>query len=157
MANPPDSSKYPSANLTEWKKQPPLKANYVRHLAPDGEIEDIWRGYLEGALEASDEPLQIFRSQKQWQEFLEEQRTIENHWSSRYAFTPYDRIFLERGRVAWLDDMMWSIYFNYENLDLTDEDKKFLQDAKIALPEPPADMTEAQDRANKRNAQSRRG
>jgi hypothetical protein len=95
----------------------------------------------------------VFRTQEEWQTFLEQQREIENHWSSRHVFTAYDRIFLEQGRVAWLDDMMWSIYFNYQALDLTDDDKKFLQGVKIAQPDPPADMTEAQERSNKRKTQ----
>jgi hypothetical protein len=140
-------------NLETWQQQPALKANYVRLLSPEGEIEDIWRGYLEGALEASDEPLRMFYSQRQWKAFLAEQKELDNHWSSRHVFTAYDRVFLERGRVAWLDDMLWSIYFNYHNLELTLKDVEFLRRLKIAQPDPPADMTEAQERSNKRKTQ----
>ena len=141
MVIPPVNPEYSSTNLSEWKKQPPLKSNHVRLLSPEGDVEDIWRGHLEGTLDASVEALQMFYSQKQWEIFLQGQRDLENHWSSRHVFTAYDRVFLERGRVAWLDDMMWSIYFNYQNLELTPEDVEFLRGIKIAQPEAPADMT----------------
>lgn len=61
------------SDLVEWEKQPRLKQNHVRLLSPEGEVEDIYRRYLEGALEGSDVPLRVFYSQKQWEEFLSEQ------------------------------------------------------------------------------------
>ena len=70
MANPPVNPEYSSTNLAEWKKQPPLKSNYVRLLSPEGDVEDIWRGHLEGTLDASVEALQMFYSQKQWETSL---------------------------------------------------------------------------------------
>jgi len=62
-------------NLFTWENQPVLRRNWVRLMSPEGVVRDVWRGYLEAALEASEEPLHIVaRSQKQWERFLQAQR-----------------------------------------------------------------------------------
>jgi hypothetical protein len=45
---------------------PPLRRNYVRLLSPAGFTEDVWKGYLESALEGLTEPHSIFASQRDW-------------------------------------------------------------------------------------------
>jgi hypothetical protein len=88
-------------NIANWEKAPPLKMNWVRLLSPEGDIHDLWRGYLEGALEASDEPLRVFRSQQQWNAFLAQQTAVEGQWSMRETFTAFDREFLSELKVGW--------------------------------------------------------
>ena len=45
---------------------PPLRQNYIRLLSPEGYTEDVWKGYLESALEGLTEPHDIFASQRAW-------------------------------------------------------------------------------------------
>ena len=63
-------------------------------------------GWLEGALEASDRPLQIFRSQKQWELFLQGQREIASDWDLRNTVTANDRAFLAALKVSWEPETM---------------------------------------------------
>jgi hypothetical protein len=93
-------------SLPTWEKQPVLRRNYVRLLSPDGEVEDIWQGHLEAALEALDTPHQIFRSQKQWEIFLHSQRDIASGWVLRNTFTEADRRFLAELKVSWEPETM---------------------------------------------------
>jgi hypothetical protein len=63
------------SELIRFARCAPLRKNYIRLIHPpdgDREIDDIYRADLEGCLEASDKPLTIIYSQKQWQEFLQE-------------------------------------------------------------------------------------
>jgi len=87
--------------LPAWEKFGGLKRNYVRIIHPGGKVEDLWMGWLEGAMESSDKPLQIFRSQKQWETFLREQRSIATDWDLRNTLTASDRAFLAALKVSW--------------------------------------------------------
>jgi hypothetical protein len=92
--------------LPTWERQPVLRRNYARLVRPEGKIEDIWRGWLDGALEASDEPLQVFTSQNDWNLFLQHQREIVSEWNLRNTFTECDRCFLAELKVAWEPETM---------------------------------------------------
>jgi hypothetical protein len=94
------------SDLAAWEKQPALRRNYVRLIHPDGDVEDIWRGWLEGALEASEKPLQIFTSQKDWELFLQKHRDIASDRELRNTFTEGDRRFLVELKVAWDPETM---------------------------------------------------
>jgi hypothetical protein len=93
-------------SFATWEKQPVLRRNYVRLLSPDGGVHDVWQGWLEGALEASDKPLQIFRSQKRWELFLQGQRDIADGWELRNTVTASDRAFLAALKIAWEPETM---------------------------------------------------
>jgi hypothetical protein len=43
-----------------WEKLPVLRRCYVRPLSPDGDVEHVWQGHFEAALEARDTAHQIF-------------------------------------------------------------------------------------------------
>jgi hypothetical protein len=59
-----------SKNLVKIARSRPLRKNYVRLVDSDGDIEDVYRDYLEGALEARDTPWLVFYGNREWQEFL---------------------------------------------------------------------------------------
>lgn len=64
-----------SKNLRSWNEpHPPLRANYVRLLCPQGFTEDVYRGTLESALEGLSEPHDIFASQRAWDEHVQWRR-----------------------------------------------------------------------------------
>jgi hypothetical protein len=93
-------------SLRVWEKLDPLRRNYVRLLSPDGKVEDVWRNHLEAALEAFDTPYQIFRSQKDWNLFLEGQKDIASGWALRNTVTANDREFLAALKIAWEPETM---------------------------------------------------
>lgn len=93
-------------SLPTWEKLPVLRRCYVRLLSPDGDVEDVWQGHLEAALEARDTAHQIFRSQKDWSLFLQGQRNIANGWELRNTFTESDRAFLAALKVSWEPETM---------------------------------------------------
>jgi len=88
-------------NLTVWEKHPSLKQNWVRLVSPNGDVKDLWKGYLESVLEGSDEPLQVFRSQKAWDEFLATHRLINAQWALRTVVTGEDTKWLQELGVCW--------------------------------------------------------
>jgi hypothetical protein len=92
--------------LPLWEKLPVLRRCYVRLLSPEGDVEDVWQNHLESALEALDTPHRIFRSQKDWDLFLEGQRNIASGWDLRHTITDADRRFLAALRIAWDPETM---------------------------------------------------
>ena len=88
-------------SLQEWEKLDALRRNYVRLLSLDGRVEDVFQNHLEAALETFDAPRQIFRSQKDWNLFLEEQRDIASGWALRNKFTDADQRLLAALKIAW--------------------------------------------------------
>jgi hypothetical protein len=66
-----------------WEKLLVLRRCYVRPLSPDGDVEHFWQGHFEAALEARDTAHQIFRSQKDWELFLQTKKEILNSYYSR--------------------------------------------------------------------------
>jgi hypothetical protein len=93
-------------SLPVWEKLDALRRNYIRLLSPDGQVEDVWQNHLEAALESFDTPHQIFRSQREWELFLEEQRDIASGWALRNKFTDSDRRFLAALKIAWEPETM---------------------------------------------------
>jgi hypothetical protein len=93
-------------SLHEWEKLGALRPNYVRLLSRDGRVEDVWQNHLEAALESLDTPHQIFRSQKEWNLFLEGQRDIASGWALRNTFTESDRAFIAALKIGWEPETM---------------------------------------------------
>jgi hypothetical protein len=88
-------------SLPTWEQLPPIRRNYVRIIHPDGKVEDIWRGWLEGTMEASDQALQIFSSQKDWILFLQGHHKIASKWDLRNTLTASDRRRLAEPKISW--------------------------------------------------------
>jgi hypothetical protein len=88
-------------SLPTWEKLPPLRRCYVRLLDPDGEVFDVWQNNLEATLEGLNDHHRVFRSEKQWQEFLDSQRVIGGEWDLRNTLTERDRLFLAELKISW--------------------------------------------------------
>jgi hypothetical protein len=89
-------------SLPTWEKLPPLKSGYARLVdLENGRHDDVLFCWLEGAMEASDRPLQILKSQNQWLQFLEWQRGIADEWNLRNTYTERDRGFLAELKISW--------------------------------------------------------
>ncbi len=88
-------------SLPAWEKLQPLRRCYVRLLDPDGDVYDVWQNHLEAELEGLNEPHQVFRSNSEWQEFLDSQRAIASDWDLRHTLTDADRRLLAELKVAW--------------------------------------------------------
>jgi hypothetical protein len=89
-------------SLPSWEKLPPVKPGYSRLVdLESGRHDDVPFCWLEGAMEASDRPLQILKSQKQWLQFLDWQRGIADAWNLRTTFTAADRRFLDGLKILW--------------------------------------------------------
>ena len=95
-----------SVLLPLWESIPTLRRCYIRLLAPEGDVHDVWQNNLEATLEGLDTPHQIFRSQKQWEHFLSSQRAIATDWDLRNTFTAGDRRFLDALKILWEPDTM---------------------------------------------------
>ena len=88
-------------SLPVWEKLDALRRNYIRLLSPDGQVADVWQNHLEAALESFDTSHQIFRSQKEWNLFLHEQRDIASGWALRNKLTDADLRLLAALKVSW--------------------------------------------------------
>jgi hypothetical protein len=88
-------------SLPAWEKLQPLRRCYIRLLAPDGDVFDVWQNNLEATLGGLDTHHEIFRSQRQWEMFLDSQRKIATDWDLRNTFTAGDRAFLAELKIAW--------------------------------------------------------
>jgi hypothetical protein len=88
-------------SLPAWEKLQPLRRCYVRLLDPDGDVFDIWQNHLEATLSGLNEHHEVFRSQRQWEMFLDSQRKIATDWDLRHTFTDADRRLLAELKVAW--------------------------------------------------------
>src|SRR5271155_4771479 len=87
--------------LPAWEKLPPLRRCYVRLLDPDGDVFDVWQNHLEATLGGLNDHHEVFRSQRQWEMFLDSQRKIASDWDLRNTFTEADRRLLAELKVAW--------------------------------------------------------
>jgi hypothetical protein len=90
-----------SVLLPLWESIPTLRRCYIRLLSPEGDVHDVWQNDLEATLEGLDTPHQIFRSQKQWELFLNSQRAIATEWDLRNTLTDADRCFLDSLKISW--------------------------------------------------------
>ena len=88
-------------SLPAWEKLPPIRRCYVRLLDPYGDSFDVWQNHLEATLEGLNEPHRFFRSNTEWQAFLDSQRAIASDWDLRNTFTDADRAFLAELKIAW--------------------------------------------------------
>jgi hypothetical protein len=88
-------------SLPTWEKLPPLRRCYARLLDPDGDVFDVWQNNLEATIEGLDTHHRIFRSEKQWQAFLDSQRAIAGEWDLRHTFTEADSAFLAELKISW--------------------------------------------------------
>jgi hypothetical protein len=76
-----------------WEKLPVLRRCYVRPLSPDGDVEHVWQGHFEAAVEARDTAHQIFRSQNDWQLFLQGHRDVASDWDlAKHSYGERPRI-----------------------------------------------------------------
>src|SRR5580658_2511585 len=87
--------------LPTWEQLQPLRRCYVRLLDPDGDTFDVWQNHLEATLEGLNEHHRIFRSEKEWQSFLDSQRAIASDWDLRHTVTNADRRFLGSLKILW--------------------------------------------------------
>ena len=74
---------------------------YVRLMDPFGDTYDVWQNYLEAELSGLDTHHEVFRSNREWQEFLDSQRAIANDWDLRHTVTDFDRHLLATLKIAW--------------------------------------------------------
>jgi hypothetical protein len=88
-------------SLPTWEKLQPLRRCYVRLLDPDGDVFDVWQNHLEATLGGLTEHHRIFRSEKEWQSFLDSQRAIASDWDLRHTVTNTDRRFLDSLKILW--------------------------------------------------------
>jgi hypothetical protein len=88
-------------SLPTWEKLQPLRRCYVRLLDPDGDVFDVWQNHLEATLEGLNEHHRIFRSEKEWQSFLQGQRNIATDWDLRHTLTAADRRLLAELKIVW--------------------------------------------------------
>jgi hypothetical protein len=84
-----------------WEQLPTLRRCYIRLLDPDGDVYDVWQNHLEATLGGLDTHHEIFRSQKQWEIFLDSHRKIAGEWDLRHTFTDADRRFLDSLKILW--------------------------------------------------------
>jgi hypothetical protein len=88
-------------SLPTWEKLQPLRRCYVRLLDPDGDVFDVWQNHLEATLGGLNEHHRVFRSEKEWQSFLDSRRAIASDWDLRHTFTDDDRRFLDSLKILW--------------------------------------------------------
>jgi hypothetical protein len=87
--------------LPAWEKLQPLRRCYVRLLDPDGDVFDVWQNHLEAELSGLNEHHRVFRSNREWQEFLDSQRAIATDWDLRHTVTDFDRHLLATLKILW--------------------------------------------------------
>ena len=87
--------------LPAWEQLPPLRRCYVRLLDPHGDVFDVWQNHLEAELEGLNEHHRVFRSNKEWQAFLDSQRAIATEWDLRNTLTKSDQRFLDSLKISW--------------------------------------------------------
>ena len=90
-----------SRSLPAWEKLTPLRRCYVRLLDPHGDVFDVWQNHLEAELEGLNEHHRVFRSNKEWQAFLDSQRAIATEWDLRNTLTKSDQRFLDSLKISW--------------------------------------------------------
>ena len=61
----------------------------------------MWQKNLEATLEGLYDHHEVFRSEKQWQAFLDGQRAIATEWDLRHTLTEADRAFLAELKILW--------------------------------------------------------
>ncbi|MGB8801389.1 MAG: hypothetical protein WCC97_11925 [Candidatus Acidiferrales bacterium] len=120
-----------SVLLPLWESIPTLRRCYVRLLSPEGDVHDVWQNNLEATLEGLDTPHEIFRSQKQWELFLNSQRAIATDWDLRNSFTADDRRFLDALRILWEPETFR--HFRWRMSHVHDDD--FLRDSASSFQE----------------------
>ena len=114
-------------SLPAWEKLPPVKPGYARLVdLENGRHDDVLFCWLEGAMEASDRPLQILKSQKQWLQFLEWQRGLATEWNLRNTFTERDRAFLAELKILWEPETFRHARWRESHTHVHDDD--FLRD-----------------------------
>ena len=136
-------------SLPAWEKLQPLRRCYVRLLDPDGDVFDVWQNHLEATLEGLNEHHRIFRSEKEWQSFLDSQRAIASDWDLRHTLTEADRRLLAELKVAWEPLSMRARRYQLYGKHLTTEQMMdaAIETVKQMSPEEKAKLREQLDKS----------